>query len=151
MGQNSAYGVIQMRTKSPFDSPGDVVMLGAEEKEISFKARSVTQLSSTTNLPTRYLPAISRAVSGKIPSPLEPDMIVLRTPGPEGDVILTDSIPNTPHDNLKNLSADFRLDYRHSSRLGLQLSGGLTRSDFLDVTQQGRLQGANFPARIHSG
>ena len=142
-GSNSAYGVIQIRTKSPFDSPGDVVMFGAGERDIfqgAFRHAAIVNDKLAYKISTRYFEGRQWEDS----SPLEPATIVLRTPGPDGDIILSDSIPNTPHDHLKNLSADFRLDYRHSARLGLQLSGGLTRSDFLDVTQQGRLQGANF-------
>jgi len=142
-GANSAYGVIHYRTRSPFDSPGTRVSLAAGERgvlegELSTSARFNDKLAGRVSF--RHFQGRDWHSSDQA----EPDSLRLTLPTATGSRAVSGYFPNRRDYGLSNSAFDARLDWRPQDDLALVLSGGLTRSDIFNVTNQGALQADGF-------
>jgi iron complex outermembrane receptor protein len=142
-GPNAASGVMHIVTKSPFNSPGTSISLGAGERDL--------YLGSIRHAGT-YSDWFGYKITGQYyqgrdwetRDSSEPAYIQKFRPTPFGPVAEGDTIVNERDYDIEKLAGEARMDFLLSRDLTLKVNGGFNRASGIELTGLGAAQAVDW-------
>lgn len=138
-GPNAANGVMHIITKSPFDSQGGHVTLGAGERGLftsSFRQAGLLAPKVGFKVSGRY----TRGRDWSFDDPAEPDSIQKGVATLSGRQPVGGVVSNARKRHVEAASLDARFDLRPADGLAVVLSAGASRSSSVNLSDFGAIQ-----------
>jgi outer membrane receptor for ferrienterochelin and colicins len=142
-GPNSANGVMQVITKSPFASPGTTVSIGYGEREV-FMGSFHHAKSISSRVGYKISGQYYRGNDWESFDPLEPDSIQPFRPTSSGPEPVGGFRLNRRDFQIEKISGDARFDFLFPNRMYLILNGAFNRATDLELTDLGAAQAIDW-------
>jgi iron complex outermembrane receptor protein len=149
-GPNSAGGVMQIITKSPFSSKGTSVTIGGGERSIfmaSFRHAGIINQQIGYKISGQYY----QGNDWEYFDPAETDSITKGVQTSDGRIDQGENIANERDFDVEKISADARFDFLLTNELTAILSGGISRISDIEITGASAVQAIDWTTSYIQG